>query len=219
MKYIYLSLLSALIFSPGCAQVGIYNTSPLATLDVGGDVKTDGSLFLENPGDNYQIRGSKFLIRSTTNNLLQYDIVSSKYGPINYAEFAFKDLSTDGLLDYDTKISTDEYFLSVQGYSFGLPGAGRGGRVMPHSTISNMNIEGYCIYSYVNPTTRTWWLRAYVNNSQFQTYTGSSYVNTPIDMYLNIMIYRRGLITKFLNDIVLDMGDVETGTAPLPSGF
>ncbi len=140
MKYIYLSLLTALIFSPVCAQVGIHNTSPLATLDVGGDVKTDSSLFLENPGDNNQIRGSKFLIRSTSNNLLQYDIVSSKYGPINYAEFAFKDLSTDGLLDYDTKISTNKYYVSVQGYSFGPAGSGIRGSVMPHSKIADMNI-------------------------------------------------------------------------------
>jgi len=219
MKNIYISLVIISIFIPASAQVGINTSTPTATLEVIGNVKTDSSLFLENPGDNSQIRGSIFLIRSTTNNLLKYDISQSKYGPINYVEFVFRDLSTDGLLDYDTKISINDYFISVQGYSFGEAGSNKLGSIMPHSTISNDNIEGYQFYAYPDETTETWFLRAYVNNSQFQIRSGNTYENTPIDMFLNIMIYRKGFITKSQSDISVDMGDLESGTAPIPSGF
>lgn len=216
-NYIFIAIFS-IIFS-GNAQVGINTSTPSSTLEVVGDVKLDDALYLENPGENTNIRGSKFLVRSATNDLNRYDIDISKYGPINYAEFKFENLSAFGLLDYDTKISTEDYLVSVQGYSCGIAGAGRTGSIMPHSLISNDNIEGYQIYAYVNPITNTWFLRAFVNNSEWQRYLSGAYVNTSIDMWLNIIIYRKGFITKAVNDITVDMGNSPTGVAPLPNGF
>lgn len=218
MKNIYIFLIIFLSFKPVCAQVGINTTTPSTTLDVVGDVKLNNSLYLENPGDNSQIRGSKLLIRSTTNDLLKYDITASKYGPINYAEFSFNDLSTNGLYDYDTKISTTDYIVCVEGYRF-HDETPTETSVMPHSLISNDNIEGYQIYAYANTTTQTWWLRAFVNNSEFTVRQGSSYEVTTIDMILNIIIYRRGFIAKSQTPINVDMGAVDSGTAPLPTGF
>ena len=217
MKAIYFILI---LFSTmtAIAQVGINTLTPNADLEVNGNIKT-GGLFLEDPGDNNNIRGSKFLVRSASNELMRYDINTSKYGPINYAEFVFSSLSTDGLLDYDTKISTAEYLVSIQGYSFGIVGSGRTGSVMPHSKNDDMNIEGYQIYAYKNTTTNTWFLRAFVNDSEFQRSTGGGYSNTSIDLYLNVMMYRKGFISKEQPDITLDMGNLTTGTAPLPTGF
>ncbi len=200
------------------AQVGINNTSPSSTLDVTGDVKTDGSLFLENPGEYTQIRGSKLLILSPTDNIIEYDITQSKYGPINYAEFVFRNLSTNGLQDYDTKISTDDYIVTVQGYYY-LETVTDNTSVMTHSNITDDNIEGYQMYAYANPATNTWFLRAFVNNSEFHTKQGSNFSSTAVDMYLNIIIYRKGFITKGLNSVSIDMANSETGTAPLPAGF
>lgn len=217
MRKIFVSILLVFSFSTFLGQVGINTTSPTAALEVVGDVKTDGSIYLENPGDDTQIRGSKFLISSTSNQLLRYDINTSKYGPINYAEFAFKDVSTDGLQDYDTKISTTDYLVSIQGYSYFKAG-GLGG-VMPHSLVADENIEGYQVYAYANPVTQTWCLRGFVNNSQFQYYSGGSYSNTMIDLYLNIIMYRKGFITKQQSEIAVDMGGSETITAPMPPGF
>lgn len=216
---IYLFIIAAATLGPIQSQVGINTLTPTEALDVTGDVKLDDGLFLENPGDNTNIRGSKFLVRTTGNELSRYDINTSKYGPINYAEFAFSDLSTLGLLDYDTKISTADYLVSIQGYSFGIAGAGRTGSVMPHSLISDDNIEGYQIYAYPNPVTDTWYLRAFINNSEWQKFESGGYVNTSIDMWLNIIIYRKGFITKSQNDISVDMGDLTTCTAPMPFGF
>lgn len=219
MKKLHITL--ALLASIGSvyAQVGINTTSPSSTLDVVGDVLIDNNLYLEAPGDNTNIRGSKFLVRTTGNQLSRYDIDISKYGPINYVEFAFKNLSADGLLDYDTKISTTEYLVSIQGYSCGIAGNGRTGSIMPSSSISDMNIEGYQIYAYPNSTTNTWFLRAFVNNSTWQKFQGGGYVDTEIDMWLNVMIYRKGFIAKSQNDMVIDMGNAPTGSAAMPPGF
>ncbi|MCW8981933.1 MULTISPECIES: hypothetical protein [Altibacter] len=200
------------------AQVGVNTINPTTTLDVVGDVKTEGSLYLENPGDFTEIRGSKLLILSPSDNIVQYDISQSKYGPINYAEFVFRNLSKDGLQDYDTKISTEDYIVTVQGYYF-LETVSSDTDIMTHSTIANDNIEGYQIYAYANPVTQTWFLRAFVNNSEFHTRIGSAFAATPIDMYLNLIIYRKGFISKTLDAVTIDMGNAETGTAPLPEGF
>jgi hypothetical protein len=218
MRKIYIILSIVIGFSPVYAQVGINTNTPSAALDVTGDVKLDTSLYLESPGSNSQIRGSKLLIRSTTNELLRYDITSSKYGPINYAEFSFNDLSTNGLYDYDTKISTADYIVSVEGYRFHDETPVETS-VMPHSLLSNDNIEGYQIYAYANSTTQTWWLRAFVNNSEFMVPKANGYEVTTIDMILNIIIYRRGFIAKSLTPISVDMGGVDNATAPMPSGF
>ncbi|MBT8256245.1 MAG: hypothetical protein KJO23_06875 [Bacteroidia bacterium] len=219
MKQIITYIVLILSSLAASAQVGINTTTPSAALEVDGNVIIEGSLTLENPGDNSDIRGSKFLIRSLDYELMQYDISTSKYGPINFAEFAFKDVPPQGLLDYDTKISIVDYVVSVQGYTFAEAGEVRQGSIMPHSIISDDNIEGYQMYAYANPVTQTWWIKAFVNNSEFQVRQGNGYINTPIDLYLNIMMYRKGFITKTQSDINVNMGGSTTTTAPLPAGF
>lgn len=219
MKTIYvISLL--LSTATAIAQVGINTTTPTADLEVVGDVQIDNYLYLENPGDSQQIRGSKLLIALQNDNLVQYDINQSKYGPINYAEFIFRDLSKDGLQDYDTKISIDDYVLTVQGYYF-LEAGSNDTDVMLYSTVDSDNIEGHQVYAYKNTTTNTWFLRAFVNNAEFRSYVASAgqFVGIEVDMYLNLIIYRKGFISKELTPVSIDMGNLETGVAPLPTGF
>lgn len=202
------------------AQIGINTSSPDPSyaLDVNGDIIVDGILCLENPGNNAIIRNSELLIRSTSNEIIKYDIDVSKYGPINYAQFVFEELSTNGLQDYDTKIPVDEYLVSIQGYYFLEAGTGDT-NIMTHSNISNDNIEGYQIYAYPNTTTNTWFVRAFINNGTFRTEISGSFMDTQIDLYLNLIAYRKGFITKAQSDINVNMGNSETITAPLPPGF
>lgn len=217
MKILYSLIITLLSLSPIFCQVGINVSNPSATLEVGGNVKTESDLFLENPGDNSNIRGSKFLINSTTDELLRYDINISKYGPINYVELAFKYLSTNGLQFYDTKISTTDYLVSVQGFSYREAGNDNG--IMPHSLVADENIEGFQVYAYKNSATGTWCLKAFINNSQFQVYRNGSYENTELDLWLNLIIYRDGFISKSLDPVAVDMGNSETITVALPTGF
>ncbi|MEX2349375.1 MAG: hypothetical protein WD554_00695 [Flavobacteriaceae bacterium] len=197
------------------AQVGINTSTPSADLDVQGSVKIDEKLYLENPGNSTQIRGSKLLIQKVNDELIEYDITQSKYGPINYAQFIFRETSTNGLQDYDTKISTEDYIVTLQGYYF--TAENNNTNVLLKSTIDDDYIEGYQFYAYPNAATQTWFIRAFVNNSTFRSGTG--YDENPVDIFLNIIIYRNGFIAKSLNTISVNMGKSETGTAPLPSGF
>ncbi len=201
------------------AQVGINTSTPTATLEVVGEMKVEGRMYFENPGQNTTIRGSKLLIQSTDATIKKYDINTSKYGPINYSQFVFNELSKDGLQDYDTKISTEDYIVSIQGYYF-LEANTTETDVMLHSLTTNENIEGYQIYAYANTVTGTWFIRAFGNNSEFMAKAnGNNMVPSDIDLYLNVIIYRRGFIAKSQNSISINMNDTETGTAPLPSGF
>jgi hypothetical protein len=212
----YLLLLSILfICFPNWSQVGINTHTPAAELDVQGSVKIDKKLYLENPGASDQIRGSKLLIQKVNNEIIEYDINLSKYGPINYAQFIFRQTSTNGLHDYDTKISIEDYIVTLQGYYF--TAANNNTNVLLKSTINENYIEGYQFYAYPNPTTKTWFIRAFVNNSTFRS--GNGFNENPIDIFLNIVIYRNGFIAKTVDPIYVNMNNAETGTAPLPSGF
>lgn len=218
MKQYILIILATISIQLGYTQVGINTTTPNSALDVVGDTKLDGRLYLENPGAVSDIRNSKLLVQSTGGEIKKYDIDVSKYGPINYAEFIFRNLSKNGLQDYDTKISVSDYIVTVQGFYYLEAGTGDTD-IMAHSNLSNDNIEGFQVYAYANATTGTWFLRAFVNNSEFHTRIGSVFAATPIDMFLNLIIYRRGFISKSLNSISVDMGNSETGTVAAPTGF
>lgn len=214
MKYL-LKLHLLLITASFWGQVGINTLTPSVELDVQGSVKIDEKLYLENPGNSDQIRGSKLLIQKTDEEIIEYDIDESKYGPINYAQFIFRQTSTNGLRDYDTKISTQDYIVTLQGYYF--TAENNDTNVLLKSNENENFIEGYQFYAYPNPTTQTWFIRAFVNNSTFRSGTG--YNENPIDIFLNIIIYRNGFIAKSLNTISVNMNNAETGTAPLPVGF
>ncbi len=218
MKKIILVVSLILSANSVWCQIGINKYNPQSTLDIAGYAKSDGSLFLENPGEVTGIRNSKFLIDSPSDNIVRYDIDISKYGPLNYAQFIFRGLNKDGLQDYDTKISIDKYIVAVQGYYYLEPGTDDTD-IMPHSNLSLDNVEGYQIYAYKNLVTNTWFLRAFINNSEFHTRIAGVFQATPIDLYLNLVIYRNDFITKEQNTISVSMGNSETGTAPLPPGF
>ena len=74
MKKNYITLFFVLSFASSWAQIGINSSIPHAGLAVGGDVKTNGSLFLENPGSEAVIRNSKLLIQTTSDEIVKYDI-------------------------------------------------------------------------------------------------------------------------------------------------
>lgn len=215
MRKLY--LYSIVLFFQGVslmAQVGINNPNPSATLDVNGSVLVRKNLFLENPQAFSMIRGSKLLIQKTNDQIVQYDIDKSKYGPINYVQFVFKNTNTHGLQDYDTKISVNDYLVTVQGFYFLIAGT-TNTNVTIKSTQKDDNIDGFQMYAYIHPEKKTWHIRGFVNNSTFR----DNNQDTAIDLYMNLIIYRNGFIAKPLNDITVNMGNSGTKTAPLPPGF
>jgi len=195
-------------------QVGIKTQNPQATLDVNGDVRVEKKLYLENPGDFGIIRGSNLLIQKTDLQIAQYDIEVSKYGPINYAQFIFENVGDPGVTSYDTKISIHDYLVTVQGYYF-LQNGNNNTSVVSYSNSGDDYVEGYQIYAYKNTTTKTWFIKAVINNGGFRT--SSEIIN--VDMYLNLIIFRNRFIAKQIPDRVVSLDGNATGTAALPAGF
>ncbi|WP_194850167.1 hypothetical protein [Nonlabens antarcticus] len=199
----------------GLGQVGINNTSPTAALDVIGNVKVNEKLFMENPGDFNKIRGSKLLIQKTDKSIVQYDIDQSKYGPINYAQLIFKKTGREGVQNYNTKISTTDYSVTVQGFYF-REFSSNSTNVLSFSTAGDDFVEGFQAYAYKNNTTDTWWVKAFINNGYFRT---SAKDSTFVDIYMNLIIFRNGLIAKPKNNVIISMGGATTKTVAPPAGF
>ncbi len=215
IKPTYVLLLAMLLLSVTMeSQVGIKTQNPQATLDVNGDVRVEKKLYLENPGDFGIIRGSNLLIQKTDLQIAQYDIEISKYGPINYAQFIFENVGDPGITSYDTKISTQDYLVTVQGYYF-LQNGNNATSVVSYSNNGNDYVEGYQIYAYKNPATNTWFIKAVINNGGFR----NNAENINVDMYLNLIIFRNRFIAKQIPNRVVSLNGNATGTAPLPAGF
>ncbi len=196
------------------AQVGINTDTPQASLDVVGSGKAENKLYLENPGNSDVIRGSKLIIEKTDKSIVQYDIDVSKYGPINYAEFVFKNTPKAGITDYDTKINTSDYTVSVQGYYF-VENGSNSTNVHIVSTNGDSVVEGFQVYTYKNTTTNTWFIRCLVNHGYFEAANTSA----NLDIYMNLIIYRQCFIAKEVANYYINMNRIQIGTLPKPPGF
>ena len=195
------------------AQVGINTATPNTDLDVDGFTIIEDKLYLEDPGESTQIRGSKLLIQRTDNSIVQYNLQVSKYGPINYAELVLKGTNKSGVEDFDTKIPIAPYNVTLQGYYF-LENETNGTSVITQSTNGNNKIEGFQAYAYKGTT--TWHVKVFVNNSIFRVTNNDA---IQVDIYINLIIFREGLLAKEINSIEVDLNKKKTGTAPLPAGF
>ena len=212
---IFLILYVLLYSGFALCQVGINTTMPVRALHVEGSSIVDEKLYLENPGNSNQIRGSKLIIEKTDKAIVQYDINISKYGPINYAEFIFRNTSNNGVTEYDTKISTLDYAVTIQGYYF-REYSTNSTSVITASNSGNNVVEGFQVYAYKNNSTNTWFIKGVVNNGFF---IAGSNTNTKIDLYMNLIIYRKGFISKEISDISLDLNGNPTGSVAKPTGF
>ena len=216
MNYRFLVLLlihSSVNFCFG--QVGINTTDPQATLDVNGFTKIDEKLYLEEPGDFEEIRGSKLLVEKTDATIVQYDIEASRYGPINYAELKFQNVSNQGVQDYDTGISITDYSVTVQG--FYVRGVNGESNVITSSNDGDQFIEGFQVYAHKDFDDETWHIKAFVNNSIFRL---GANTNIRVNIFLNLIIYRKGLLTKEGPSYSISAGNTVTvGVLGKPAGF
>ena len=211
------SILSIFIFfyiGTSLAQVGVNTITPQATLDVNGHIKVDEKLFLEAPGDFNEIRGSKLLVEKQDKEIVQYDIENSRYGPINYAELKFENTKNIGIQNYDTKIPIDQYAVTVQG--FYVRGQYGETNVVASSDSGDQYIEGSQVYSYKDTDTETWHIKAFVNNSKFRLWNNA---NIQVNIYLNLIIYRKGLLAKEVADQSISLSNSTSLQIAKPAGF
>jgi len=205
------------------AQVGINKENPEATLDVSGDVLVRGKLYLENPGRYTGTDEVHMLVMNDAKDVRKYDVEISDYGPINYAQYVFNNVSSSGLSTadgYNTQINANNYTLAVHGFSYVHTGTSSNTSVTNRKTSGNPTanrtryIEGQQFYAFVQ--NGTWRLRGFVNNSPF--YNGDT--ETQVNIKMDVIIYRNDFITKIWPQIrTVDMNNQATGTASLPTEF
>ena len=195
------------------AQVGIGTTAPTETLQVAGNAKLSGELTLENPGafttnvDNNQ----RYLIVNTSGELRRYltgnGATKAKYSPINTAKYKLKNISYEGVIDFDTKIPADKYIVSVHSYKFA-----------DTNTIFDANSNDDLVNGIVYKAFRsggTWHLSFYGVDSEIVPYDSNNIILT-----LKVVIYRNKLLMADDNStITVNMGGNVTGTAAKPSGY
>ena len=213
---------TVLLFNSACllAQVGIGTEFPTATLDVNGRVLVQKKLYLENPGSYTGEENSSFLVINNNDAIHKYNVASSSFGPINYVQFVVRNVSNQGLRGgFDTKIDAENYTLAVHGFYF-LRTRDNNTNISFRKTSGTLEanrtryVEGQQFYAYIQ--NGTWWLKAFVNNSQF--YVGNTLANP--DIYMDVIIYRNNFITKIFPEVqTVDMGRNPTKTVPLPAGF
>jgi len=218
------------------AQVGIGTTTPNANcaLEVVGNVKTTQKVFLETPKLATQINGTQLLVATSTNELKKYNVSNSKYGPVNFVNFVFNNLNTEGLQDFNTKIPANNYIISLQGYQFldQTPS-----NLYPDSVYlidsdytpkpnGNYNfnkdfVNGLVSRAYVK--NGVWWLQFYVNYSSF--YASNSNASpafigkVKVNLTINALIFRKNLITSSGGPISVNMSGNTTATAAKPTGY
>ncbi|HBO30063.1 MAG TPA: hypothetical protein DIV44_08930 [Leeuwenhoekiella sp.] len=215
MKLLITSIVIFISCLTSKAQVGINTNTPRDLLDVNGDTRIDGKLFLEDPGNSNQIRGSKLIIERQDLSIVQYDIDISKYGPINYAELVFENTSNRGVENYNTKISIEDYVVTVQGYYFIEHDTGNTS-VITESYAGNDVVEGFQVHAYKNTDESTWFIRGFANNGFFRT--GNTDIT--IDLHMNLIIYRKGFIAKDApGTYYINMQQFTNATLLKPPGF
>jgi len=221
MKYIYLSLVTSLFFTAAFSQVGIGTTTPTETLEVVGNAKLSGELFLENPGGFTTINGQKFLIETNTGAIQKLDVGTAKYGPINHATYTFNNVAEIGLHDFNTNIPASKYLLAIHGYSLG------NSSTFFKSLSVDDTVEGFVFRAYKKgtPGNKTWWLQFYCNNSKF--YNGGFVKENII---LEVIIYRKNLLASDDGSVITvnmqnkpkanNSGNANTAPAPAkPVGY
>lgn len=212
-----LYIVHVLIMSCGLfsyAQVGINTDTPTETLDVDGKTIVRERLYMENPEDA-EIQHQELLVKREDKSWALHNVNTAKYGPVNYTQIKFENVPTTGIQDYDTGIPTSKYIVVVQGFYYYIAG-GTVTDVLLNSTRSaspNNHIEGPRFHAF--ESNGTWHIQGQVNQSNFQSASG----DTSVDIFMNIVIFRRDFFTKSHPDIQVNMNGNSTGTAPLPVAF
>jgi hypothetical protein len=201
-----ITVVTVLFFGLINAQVGIGKANPVQTLDINGNMKLSNTLYLENPGVHTGSSVNSYLIvKDNSNNVIKrYVPETSDYSAINSVTYAFTAVNYSGLSNYDTGISASSYYLTIGGYI--IRGGGDNSNV--YISGSNSNIPLYSARAFVQ--NGTWRLTFLPNHGRVFTVPADQ---TPknIEMRLNVIVYRRDMLTIVNPTINLNMNADTSG--------
>lgn len=209
MKNIFLPAVFCGIASFISAQgVGIGTATPSQTLDVAGNVKLSGNLYLENPGEfSGNSTNSYMIVRDNSDNALKrYVPATAQYGAINSTVYYIRNISTGGLTNFDTGIPASKYYLVIGGFIVrGVNDNSNISITQPNNT--NQYIPQYSARSFIE--NGTWRIKFTPNN-------GRVFDQRP-EIRLSVSVYRRDMLTTVNNVINVNMNAATSGTAAAPA--
>lgn len=218
-QYIYLVLFIIGSYHSSLAQVGINIADPTETLEVNGTTTVREKLYLEAPGF-VGIGDKNFLVKKADNTWAQHNATTANYAPINYTQLKFTNVPSSGLVSFNTGINATDYTVAVQGYYYYVAGGTNTNvSLLSRGGTQTSRVEGTQFYAYINTSTNTWHIKGAVNNSDFRAASGYDIQNTAIDLFMNVVIFRKKFFTKEHSNITVNMDGSATGTAPLPTAF
>lgn len=212
----YIYFLALLFSSTLYSQVGIGTQTPTEDLEVNGATKlhTNNKIFLENPGYYSGASGSSILMVKdlNTNELKKLNPATASFSSVYFTTYFFDNVNSAGLASYDTKIDASKYYVSIGGFI-----------VLKSNGATSISIAGTTSTNGTNNYFPLYSARAYVSGGtwhlKFQPNNGRVF-ESQIDVYLNVSIYRKNLLTNAENTpIVVDFTNGTTGTAPVPNGI
>lgn len=193
-----------------CAQgVGIGTTSPTQTLDVNGNTKLTGELFFENPGVYTGAATNSYLIvRDNSDKVLKrYVPATAQYSAINSTVYHITNINTAGLADFNTGISSSNYYLIIGGFILRGVNDASSIRITQPSGTSEY-IPQYSARAFEQ--NGTWHIKFTPNNRRV--------FNQNPEIRLSVSIYRKDMLTTVNNVITVNMSNntagMATATAP-----
>lgn len=206
-------LIFILFFSLTKAQVGINKTNPIETLDINGNMKLSGTLYFENPGTFTGVSTNSYLIVKDNSNQMikRYVPETADYSAINSVSYSFTAVNFSGLDNYDTGIPSSSYYVTIGGFI--IRGGGDNSNVYIAGSANNIPL--YSARAFVE--NGTWRLRFLPNHGRSFTVPDQQDPKN-VDIRLNVIIYRRDMLTTVNPTINFNMNanTSGTGTAPIP---
>ncbi|WP_294276818.1 hypothetical protein [uncultured Chryseobacterium sp.] len=204
-----LLLFTFLISNAQTTGVGIGTNTPTHTLEVNGNMKLSGDLYLENPGKHTgNSADSYLLVRDNSDKVLKrYVPATARYSAINSTVYFITNINPQGLSNFDTGISAANYYLIIGGFIIrGVNNNSNINLTQPGNT--NQYIPQYSCRAFVQ--NGTWRIEFMPNN-------GRVFDQNP-EIRLSVSVYRRDMLTTVNNTITVDMGanTAGTGSAPAP---
>lgn len=200
-------IFSCSVISAQINGVGIGTTTPTHTLEVNGNMKLSGNLYMENPGtytgNSYD---AYFLVRDNSDKVIKrYVPAASAFSAINSAVYYLRNVNPGGLDDFNTGVSATDYYLVIGGFI--VRGENDNAVVsLTQQGTSNQYIPLYSARSFIQ--NGVWHIKFTPNNGRV--------FNLKLDIRLSVSVYRRDMLTTVNMPITYNMNGNTSGNGSSP---